>query len=37
VELHGGHLALDSVLGEGTIVTVTLPAWRLVFSAEMAA
>jgi signal transduction histidine kinase len=29
VELHGGHLTLDSVLGQGTSVTVTLPAWRL--------
>jgi len=29
VELHGGHLVLDSVLGQGTSVTVTLPAWRL--------
>jgi signal transduction histidine kinase len=29
VELHGGTLALDSVLGQGTCVTVNLPAWRL--------
>jgi signal transduction histidine kinase len=30
VELHGGHLELDSVLGQGTSVTVTLPASRLI-------
>jgi two-component system, cell cycle sensor histidine kinase PleC len=28
VELHGGTLAIDSALGEGTRVRVTLPAWR---------
>ena len=36
VELHGGQLTLESVLGQGTCVTVTLPAWRLA-AAEMAA
>jgi signal transduction histidine kinase len=36
VELHGGSLTLDSALGQGTTVTVTLPSWRLT-SAEMAA
>jgi len=36
VELHGGRLMLESALGQGTTVTVILPAWRLV-SAEMAA
>ena len=29
VEAHGGTLALDSVLGEGTVVTITLPASRV--------
>jgi two-component system, cell cycle sensor histidine kinase PleC len=28
-ELHGGTLHLESVLGEGTCVTVTLPATRV--------
>jgi signal transduction histidine kinase len=36
VELHGGRLALESVLGQGTTVTVILPASRLA-AAEMAA
>jgi signal transduction histidine kinase len=36
VELHGGSLTLDSALGQGTTVTVTLPPWRLT-PAEMAA
>ena len=26
VELHGGTLAMDSVLGKGTSVTITLPS-----------
>jgi signal transduction histidine kinase len=37
VELHGGTLELDSVVGQGTTVTITLPAWRLVSRAEAAA
>jgi signal transduction histidine kinase len=37
VELHGGALELDSVVGHGTTVTITLPAWRLVSRAEAAA
>jgi signal transduction histidine kinase len=37
VELHGGRLDLDSVVGHGTTVTIVLPAWRLVSPAEAAA
>ena len=37
VELHGGHLELDSVLGQGTSVTVTLPGWRLIAAENSAA
>ena len=29
VELHGGTLALESAVGVGTTVTVTLPSWRI--------
>ena len=32
-ELHGGSLVLDSAPGQGTIVTVRLPAWRLAEAA----
>src|SRR6202008_3970021 len=28
-ELHGGTLGVESVLNEGTVVTVRLPAWRV--------
>ena len=28
-ELHGGSLEIESEVGKGTVVTVTLPAWRL--------
>jgi signal transduction histidine kinase len=34
VRLHGGTLALDSTLGQGTNVTITLPADRLIAGAE---
>jgi len=37
VELHGGNLELDSVVGHGTTVTVTLPSWRLISRTEVAA
>jgi signal transduction histidine kinase len=37
VELHGGTLELDSLVGHGTTVTITLPAWRLVSRTEAAA
>jgi signal transduction histidine kinase len=30
VDIHGGTMLIDSALGEGTTVTVTLPAWRIV-------
>ena len=33
VEMHGGTLELASALGEGTIVSVHLPAWRVEASA----
>jgi signal transduction histidine kinase len=36
-ELHGGSLVLESLPGQGTTVTVTLPAWRLVPKASIAA
>ena len=36
-ELHGGSLVLESATGQGTTVTVTLPAWRLVSKASIAA
>ena len=36
-ELHGGSLVLESATGRGTTVTVTLPAWRLVSKASIAA
>ncbi len=30
VDLHGGTMKIDSAIGAGTTVTVTLPAWRIV-------
>lgn len=36
VDLHGGDLAIESELGKGTVVTVTLPAARLVASPPVA-
>jgi len=36
VELHGGELSLDSVLGEGTVATVRLPAGRWVKAEDAA-
>ena len=30
VELHGGHLDLDSDEGKGTLVTITLPSRRVI-------
>ena len=33
-ELHGGHLAIESELGRGTVVTVAFPAWRTVAADE---
>ncbi|PXW94154.1 PAS domain S-box-containing protein [Sphaerotilus hippei] len=36
VELHGGEVELDSVLGQGTSVTLWLPAWTTDVTAEPA-
>jgi PAS domain S-box-containing protein len=36
-ELHGGTLAVDSVKGQGTVVTITLPAERTVAPQDIAA
>jgi signal transduction histidine kinase len=35
VEMHGGSLEIDSALGQGTTVTVRLPAERFTFAAAM--
>ena len=35
MELHGGAIILDSVEGEGTVVTLSLPSERLCGEAEM--
>ena len=37
IELHGGTLTLDSAVGQGTTVTITLPATRLVSKSQAAA
>jgi signal transduction histidine kinase len=34
VELHGGKLQLESVVGEGTTVRLTFPAERVLFGNE---
>ena len=37
IELHGGTLTVDSAVGHGTTVTVTLPATRLISKSQAAA
>jgi len=37
IELHGGTLTIDSAVGQGTTVTVTLPAARIRAGAQAAA
>ena len=32
IEMHGGSFILESEIGKGTIATMTLPGWRLVWS-----
>lgn len=34
-ELHGGAIGVESRLGHGTVVTVRLPAWRIIPHAEL--
>ncbi|MDB5397038.1 MAG: Signal transduction histidine kinase, partial [Rhodospirillales bacterium] len=36
IELHGGTFRIDSILGEGTTVSLTLPGRRMVAQAEAA-
>jgi signal transduction histidine kinase len=36
IELHGGTLTLDSAVGQGTTVTLTVPATRLISNAQAA-
>lgn len=36
IELHGGTLDLESVLGEGTIVTITFPTQRTAYQTDQA-
>lgn len=33
-ELHGGSMSLESALGEGTTVTLQLPAWRFAVASQ---
>jgi signal transduction histidine kinase len=37
VELHGGEMTVESVVGAGTTVRVVLPAWRVLRTADNAA
>lgn len=32
IEMHGGSFKLESKIGEGTVATMTLPGWRLIWN-----